>query len=155
MWTRARDAWHVQMHYKTLCTTMTTLPGVTTPELLLDASLRITAVKAAMAEAKLDEAMKAPGAAQGNPLKSCLETCKESYASLVDSVNTSRDTLKNGGSNADLMSELSAAGTYSTDCSDSFEEWPDLQSPIPGAQRHITRLISNCLDLAATIKRQP
>jgi pectinesterase inhibitor-like protein len=149
-----RMAWHVQMHYKTLCTTMTTLPGVTTPEQLLDASLRITAVKAAMAETKLDEAINS-GGAQGNPMMSSLETCKESYASLVDSINTSGDTLKNGGSNADLMTELSAAATYSTDCEDTFEERPELQSPIPGAQRHISRLVSNCLDLAATIKEQP
>lgn len=146
----------MQLHYKTLCTTMTTLPGVTTPEQLLDTALRITGVKAAMAETKLDEAIKSSGGAQaGNPLMSSLETCKESYASLVDSINTSRDTLKSGGSNSDLMTELSAAATYSTDCEDTFEERPELVSPIPGAQRHISRLVSNCLDLAATIKEEP
>ncbi|KAJ1285007.1 hypothetical protein BS78_03G247900 [Paspalum vaginatum] len=143
-----------QMHYKTLCTTMTTLPGVTTPEQLLDASLRITAVKAAMAAMKLDEAIKS-GSAKGNGMASSLESCRESYASLVDSLNTTRDTLKKGGSNADLMSELSAAGTFSTDCEDIFDERPELQSPIPGAMRHVSRLVSNCLDLAATIKEQP
>lgn len=142
------------MHYKTLCSTMTTLPGVTTPEQLLDASLRITAVKAAMAEMKLDNAIKA-GSAQGNPMMSSLKTCKESYASLVDSINTTRNTLKSGGSNADIMSELSAAATFSTDCEDTFDERPELKSPIPGAQRHISRLVSNCLDLAATITDQP
>lgn len=142
------------MHYKTLCTTMTTLPGVMTPEQLLDASLRITAVKAAMTEMKLDRAIKSSGA-QGNAMMSSLETCKESYASLVDSINTTRNTLKSGGSNADIMSELSAAATFSTDCEDTFDERPELKSPIPGAQRHISRLVSNCLDLAATITDQP
>ncbi|KAF8696143.1 hypothetical protein HU200_037035 [Digitaria exilis] len=144
-----------QMHYKTLCTTMATLPGVTTPEQLLDTSLRITAVKAAMAEMKLDEAIKS-GEGKGEVgMASSLQSCRESYASLVDSLNSTRETLKSGGRSADIMTELSAAGTYSTDCDDIFEERPELQSPIPGAQRHITRLVSNCLDLAATIKDLP
>ncbi|CAD6237205.1 unnamed protein product [Miscanthus lutarioriparius] len=98
-----------QMHYQTLCTTMTTLPRVTTPEQLLDASLWITAVKEAMAETKLDQAIKS-GGAQGNPMMPLLETCKESYASLVDSINTSWDTLKSGGSNTDLMSGVVRGG---------------------------------------------
>lgn len=143
------------MHYKTLCSTMATLPGVTTPLQLLDTSLRITAVKAAMAEMKLDEAMKSGSVDKGDGMASSLQSCRESYASLVDSLNSTRDTLKSGGRSADIMTELSAAGTYSTDCEDIFEERPELQSPIPGAQRHITRLVTNCLDLAATIKEQP
>ncbi|CAO2197940.1 unnamed protein product [Urochloa humidicola] len=141
-----------QMHYKTLCTTMATLPGVATPEQLLDTSLRITAVKAAMAAMKLDKAIKSGGGGEGQGMASSLESCRESYASLVDSLNSTRETLKTGGSSADIMTELSAAGTYSTDCEDIFEERPELHSPIPGAQRHIERLVSNCLDLAATIK---
>ncbi|XP_062208549.1 uncharacterized protein LOC133910040 [Phragmites australis] len=143
-----------QVHYTTLCATMTTLPGVTTPLQLLDTALRITATKAAMTEVKLDQAMKL-ASGMGNAMSSSLESCKESYASLVDSLQTTRNTLKSDGSNADLMSELSAAGTYSTDCEDIFDERPELQSPIPGAQRHVSRLVSNCLDLAATIKQQP
>ena len=62
---------------------------------------------------------------------------------------------RSGGGSADLMTELSAAGTFSTDCEDIFDERPELRSPIPGAQRHISRLVSNCLDLAAIIKEQP
>ncbi|OEL23883.1 hypothetical protein BAE44_0015101 [Dichanthelium oligosanthes] len=144
-----------QMHYKTLCTTMASLPGVATPEQLLDVSLRITAVKAAMAAMKLDQAMKSGGDGdKGDGMASSLESCRESYASLVDSLNSTRETLKSGGGNADLMSELSAAGTFSTDCEDIFDERPELEPPIPGAQRHIRRLVSNCLDLAATIKEQ-
>ncbi|PUZ55173.1 hypothetical protein GQ55_5G190700 [Panicum hallii var. hallii] len=142
-----------QMHYKTLCTTMATLPGVATPEQLLDTSLRITAVKAAMAAMKLDAAIRS-GGDKGDGMASSLQSCRESYASLVDSLNSTRDTLKSGGSSADLMTELSAAGTFSTDCEDIFDERPELQSPIPGAQRHISRLVSNCLDLAAIIKEQ-
>jgi pectinesterase inhibitor-like protein len=141
----------VQIHYKTLCSTMATLPGVTTPLQLLDVSLRITTTKAAMAVIKLDEAIRS-SAGQGTAMASSLESCKESYASLVDSLQSARKTLGSGGSNADVMSELSAAGTYSTDCEDIFDERPELHSPIPGAQRHISRLVSNCLDLAATIK---
>ncbi|CAO2166087.1 unnamed protein product [Urochloa humidicola] len=141
-----------QMHYKTLCTTMATLPGVATPEQLLDTSLRITAVKAATAVMKLDKAIKSGGGGEGQGMASSLESCRDSYASLVDSLNSTRETLKTGGSSADIMTELSAAGTYSTDCEDIFEERPELHSPIPGAQRHIERLVSNCLDLAATIK---
>ncbi|RCV26953.1 hypothetical protein SETIT_5G286800v2 [Setaria italica] len=144
-----------QMHYKTLCTTMAMLPGVSTPEQLLDTSLRITAVKAAMAAMKLDQAIKSGGGAEGEGMASSLQSCRESYASLVDSLNSTRDTLRSGGSSADLMSELSAAGTFSTDCEDIFDERPELKSPIPGAQRHISRLVSNCLDLASTIKEQP
>lgn len=139
------------MHYKTLCTMMMMLPGVTTPEQLLDASLQIIVVKEAMAETKLDQVIKS-GGAQGNPMMSSLETCKESYTSLVDSINTSWDTLKSSSSNVDLMSELSAVATYSTDCEDTFVERTELQSPIPGVQRHISCLVCNCLDLVATIK---
>jgi len=141
------------MHYKTLCTTMATLPGVATPEQLLDTSLRITEVKAAMAAMKLDAAMRS-GGDMGDGMASSLQSCRESYASLVDSLNSTRDTLRSGGSSADLMTELSAAGTFSTDCEDIFDERPELRSPIPGAQRHISRLVSNCLDLAAIIKEQ-
>ena len=141
------------MHYKTLCTTMATLPGVATPEQLLDTSLRITAVKAAMAAMKLDAAMRS-GGDKGDGMASSLQSCRESYASLVDSLRSTRDTLRSGGSSADLMTELSAAGTFSTDCEDIFDERPELRSPIPGAQRHISRLVSNCLDLAAIIKEQ-
>jgi len=141
------------MHYKTLCTTMATLPGVATPEQLLDTSLRITEVQAAMAAMKLDAAMRS-GGDKGDGMASSLQSCRESYASLVDSLNSTRDTLRSGGGSADLMTELSAAGTFSTDCEDIFDERPELQSPIPGAQRHISRLVSNCLDLAAIIKEQ-
>ncbi|KAL6615872.1 hypothetical protein ACP70R_038142 [Stipagrostis hirtigluma subsp. patula] len=143
-----------QVHYKTLCTTLTTLPGVTTPVLLLDTALHIAATKAALAEMKLDEAIKA-STGKGMPLASSLQSCRESYASLVDSLQSTRNTLKSGGASADLMSELSAAGTFSTDCEDIFDERPELKSPIPGVQRHVSRLVSNCLDIAATIKHQP
>lgn len=107
-----------------------------------------------MAEMKLDEAIRS-SAGQGTGMTSSLESCKESYASLVESLESTRKTLNSGGSSADIMSELSAAGTFSTDCEDIFDERPELQSPIPGAQRHISRLVSNCLDLAAIIEKQP
>ncbi|PNT72672.1 uncharacterized protein LOC100845383 [Brachypodium distachyon] len=142
-----------QVHYKTLCSTLATLPGVTTPQLLLEAALRVAAAKAALAEMRLDVAMKAGGAAMGNAMSSSLQSCKDSYASLVDALETSRATLRDGGRKDDLMSELSAAGTYSTDCQDIFDERPELKLPIPGTQRHVTRLVSNCIDLAATIKQ--
>ncbi|KAL6840517.1 hypothetical protein ACP4OV_030327 [Aristida adscensionis] len=145
-----------QVHYKTLCTTLTTLPGVTTPLQLLDTALHITVTKAAMAEMKLDHAIRWSGGQGGGAgLASSLQSCRDSYASLVDSLESCRNTLKDGGSSADLMTELSAAGTFATDCEDIFEERPGLKSPIPGAMRHVSRLVSNCLDLAATIKQQP
>ena len=143
----------VQVHYRTLCSRLATQPGVTTPRQLLDTALRVSAAKAAMAAMRLDEAMKSAGRAKGKAMSSSLHSCRDSYASLVDSLKTSRTTLKNGGSHDDLMSALSAAGTYSTDCKDIFDERPELKSPIPGAQRHVTRLVSNCIELAATIKQ--
>ncbi|KAF0916768.1 hypothetical protein E2562_011603 [Oryza meyeriana var. granulata] len=146
------DAICQEVHYKTLCSTLTTLPGVMTPKQLLDAALRVAATKAGVAEARLEEALKAHGA-KDSAISSSLETCKGSYASLVDSLKSARKTLNSGGSHDDLMTELSAAGTYSTDCGDAFGEFPELTLPIPGAQRHVTRLVSNCLDLAATIKQ--
>ncbi|VAH62755.1 unnamed protein product [Triticum turgidum subsp. durum] len=142
-----------EVHYRTLCSTLATLPGVTTPQQLLDTALRVTAAKSAMAEMRLDEAMRA-GLGNTIPMMSSLQSCRDSYASLTDSLGKSRATLKKGGSRDDLMSELSAASTYSTDCRDIFGERPGLKSPIRGAQRHITRLVSNCLDLATAI-RQP
>ncbi|XP_047054257.1 uncharacterized protein LOC124660485 [Lolium rigidum] len=142
-----------QVHYRTLCRRLATLPAVTTPKQLLDVALRVSAAKAAMAAMRLDGAIRSGGRATGRAMMSSLQTCRESYASLVDSLKTSRTTLKNGGSHDDLMSLLSAAGTYSTDCKDVFDERPELKSPISGAQRHITRLVSNCIELAATIKQ--
>ncbi|KAL5226739.1 hypothetical protein ABZP36_015004 [Zizania latifolia] len=142
----------MQVHYKTLCSTLTTLPGVATPQQLLDAALRVAATKAAVAETRLGEALKSPKA-KGTAMSSSLESCKQSYASLVASLQSARDKLKSGGSHDDIMSELSAAGTFSTDCEDIFDERPELKSPIPGAQRHVSRLVNNCLDLAATIKQ--
>lgn len=140
------------MHYRTLCSTLATLPGVTTPQQLLDTALRVTAAKSAMAEMRLDEAMRS-GLGSTTAMMSSLQSCRDSYASLTDSLGKSRTTLKKGGGHDDLMSELSAASTYSTDCRDIFDERPELKSPIRGAQRHITRLVSNCLDLAATIRK--
>ncbi|KAE8819760.1 hypothetical protein D1007_02428 [Hordeum vulgare] len=142
-----------EVHYRTLCSTLATLPGVTTPQQLLDAALRVTAAKSAMTEMRLDELMRS-GVGRTVAMMSSLQSCRDSYASLTDSLQKSRTTLKKRDSHDDLMSELSAASTYSTDCRDIFDERPELKSPISGAQRHLTRLVSNCLDLAATI-RQP
>ena len=144
---------YVQVHYRSLCSRLATLPAVTTPKQLLDVALRVSAAKAAMAAMRLDGAIRSGGRAKGRAMASSLQSCRDSYASLVDALKTSRTTLRNGGSHDDLMSALSAAGTYSTDCKDIFDERPELKSPIPGAQRHVTRLVSNCIELAATIKQ--
>uniref|UniRef100_A0A0D9V4N7 Pectinesterase inhibitor domain-containing protein n=1 Tax=Leersia perrieri TaxID=77586 RepID=A0A0D9V4N7_9ORYZ len=147
------DAICQEVHYKTLCSTLTTLPGVMTPKQLLDAALKVAATKAGVAEARL-QAIKLPGGGKKDTsgMSSTLDTCKTSYASLVDALQKARKTLSGGGSHDDLMTDLSAAGTFSTDCADAFDEFPDLTPPIPGAQRHVSRLVSNCLDLAATMK---
>jgi pectinesterase inhibitor-like protein len=142
------------VHYRSLCSRLAALPAVTTPKQLLDAALRVSAAKAAMAAMRLDGVIRSGGRARGKAMLSSLQSCRDSYASLVDALKSSRTTLRKGGSHDDLMSAVSAAGTYSTDCKDIFAERPELRSPIPGAQRHITRLVSNCIELASTI-RQP
>ncbi|EAY75522.1 hypothetical protein EE612_005228 [Oryza sativa] len=142
-----------EVHYKALCGTLTTLPGVMTPQQLLDAALRVAESKAMMAEKRLADVMKSRAVkAEGTSMSSTLDTCKGAYSSLADALQKARDTIKSGGSHDDLMTELSSASTFSTDCGEAFDEFPDLTSPIPGAQRHVNRLVSNCLDLAATIK---
>lgn len=143
----------MQVHYKALCGTLTTLPGVMTPQQLLDAALRVAESKAMMAEKRLADVMKSRAVkAEGTSMSSTLDTCKGAYSSLADALQKARDTIKSGGSHDDLMTELSSASTFSTDCGEAFDEFPDLTSPIPGAQCHVNRLVSNCLDLAATIK---
>uniref|UniRef100_J3L3A4 Pectinesterase inhibitor domain-containing protein n=1 Tax=Oryza brachyantha TaxID=4533 RepID=J3L3A4_ORYBR len=160
-----------EVHYKTLCGTLTTLPGVMTPQQLLDAALRVAATKAGMAGERVNEVIKSSKGKDGGGMSSALGTCKTSYASLVEALQKARRTLNGGGGPGDLMTEkarrtlngggshdnlmtdLSAASTFSTDCSDAFDDFPDLTLPIPGVQRHVTRLVTNCLDLAATIKQ--
>ncbi|XP_040375817.1 uncharacterized protein LOC102711764 [Oryza brachyantha] len=142
-----------EVHYKTLCGTLTTLPGVMTPQQLLDAALRVAATKAGMAGERVNEVIKSSKGKDGGGMSSALGTCKTSYASLVEALQKARRTLNGGGSHDNLMTDLSAASTFSTDCSDAFDDFPDLTLPIPGVQRHVTRLVTNCLDLAATIKQ--
>ena len=134
---------------KKVCLTITKLPGVTTPRSLLEAALRVALGRARALKATFDAAK--AGAKAGNPMASILGSCDKNYDDLVDALEEATRALQKGGSNFALVTKMSAASTYATDCDNWFSE-RSLTSPYETVQRHAAQAVSVALGVAAKNK---
>ena len=132
-----------------MCLTITKLPGVTTPRSLLEAALRVALGRARALKATFDAAK--AGAKAGNPMASILGSCDKNYDDLVDALEEATRALQKGGSNFALVTKMSAASTYATDCDNWFSE-RSLTSPYEAVQRHAAQAVSVALGVAAKNK---
>jgi len=136
--------------YKRVCYTLTKLPGVTTPRVLLEMAVKVALGRAKVAKATFDAAKLATKA--GTPLVSILGSCEQNYDDLVDALEkASRTMAKRGGSSYDLVNTMTAASTYAGDCDTWYDE-RSIKSPYEEMQRHLSQVVSVGLGLAAKTK---
>jgi len=136
--------------YKRVCYTLTKLPGVTTPRVLLEMALKVALGRAKVAKATFDAARLSTKA--GTPLVSILGSCEQNYDDLVDALEkASRTMAKRGGSSYDLVNTMTAASTYAGDCDTWYDE-RSIKSPYEEMQRHLSQVVSVGLGLAAKTK---
>ncbi|XP_073004052.1 uncharacterized protein [Typha latifolia] len=140
-----RNAQHID-----LCNDLAKSPGVSSPLSLVGAAVRIAASKAERAQTEVGQLVASP--ATSKILKECLQSCQDSYGSALDSLHHTENLLHSGGRHADVMTELTAASTFVETCSDSFDDFPEVQSPIDHLQSNLGKLVSTSLDLAAALK---
>ncbi|TVU20408.1 hypothetical protein EJB05_36615, partial [Eragrostis curvula] len=138
---------------RTMCRSLTKLPGVTTPRDLLEAAVRVTITKAKQAKRRVDTY--AASYHGGNPMVSMLllETCSQAYGSVADSLVETQRLIDRHASNAELNRQLSYVTTDALDCNNAFDERPEIVSPFPGTVRNVYRLADNILNIAYAIKQ--
>ncbi|URD99446.1 PMEI [Musa troglodytarum] len=113
------------------------------------ASIDVATSKAKEAAAISAKLMNAPGTEK--LVKSSLCVCRDTFSSTADSLQLAAKNLKDAAHN-DLMQNLSAAMSFTGSCADAFQDWPGLVSPVADVSDHLTKLVSNSLDLASTLK---
>lgn len=141
----------VQVKFKTMCRSLTRLPGVTTPEALLQAAVRVGITKARQAKRRVDAY--AATYHGGNPLASMLGTCSTAYGSVADSLEETQHLLEAGHPTGyDLNMKLSSVTTSALDCNNAFEERPEIPVPFPGTLKNVYRVADNVLNIAYVVK---
>lgn len=140
-----------QVHFKTMCRSLTRMPGVTTPRELLQAAVRAAIGKAKLAKRRVDEY--AASSHEGNPMASILETCGQAYDNVAQALEETQQLIDAHPTHADLMSKVSAVNTFAVDCDNAFEERPEIKSPFAAAQRNVYRLVDNVLNIAYFVKQ--
>ncbi|TVU20407.1 hypothetical protein EJB05_36614 [Eragrostis curvula] len=140
-----------QVKFRTMCRSLTRLPGVTTPRDLLEAAVRVTITKAKQAKRRVDTYLASYHG--GNPMVSMLETCSQAYGSVADSLVETQRLIDSHASNGELNRQLSSVTTDALDCNNAFDERPEIVSPFPGTVRNMYRLADNILNIAFAIKQ--
>uniref|UniRef100_A0ACD5U076 Uncharacterized protein n=1 Tax=Avena sativa TaxID=4498 RepID=A0ACD5U076_AVESA len=134
---------------KKVCFTISKLPGVSSPRTLLEMAIRVGLNRARALKATFDAAKLA--AKMGNPMESILGSCDKNYDDLVSALEEASRAVEKGKSGSDLVSKMSAASTYATDCDNWYQE-RNLVSPYEAVQRHAAQAVSVALGVAATSK---
>uniref|UniRef100_A0ACD5T7V4 Uncharacterized protein n=1 Tax=Avena sativa TaxID=4498 RepID=A0ACD5T7V4_AVESA len=134
---------------KKVCYTISKLPGVTNPRTLLETAIRVGLSRAKGLKATFDAAKLA--AKMGNPMASILGSCDKNYDDLVSALEEASRAVEKGKSGSDLVTKMSAASTYATDCDNWYQE-RNLVSPYEAVQRHAAQAVSVALGVAATSK---
>uniref|UniRef100_A0ACD5TED1 Uncharacterized protein n=1 Tax=Avena sativa TaxID=4498 RepID=A0ACD5TED1_AVESA len=134
---------------KKVCFTISKLPGVSSPRTLLEMAIRVALNRARALKATFDAAKLA--AKMGNPMESILGSCDKNYDDLVSALVEASRAVEKGKSGSDLVSKMSAASTYATDCDNWYQE-RNLVSPYEAVQRHAAQAVSVALGVAATSK---
>jgi pectinesterase inhibitor-like protein len=133
---------------KKVCYTIAKLAGVTTPRSLLETAVRVALGRARALKATFDVAKAT--AKTGNPMASILGSCDKNYDDLVGALEEVTRSLQKGKT-GDLVSKMTAASTYATDCDNWYSE-RSLTSPYEAVQRHTAQAVSVALGVAATSK---
>lgn len=137
--------------FKSMCRSLTKLPGVRTPEALLHAAVRVALVKATQAKRRVDAY--AASYHGGNPLASMLEACSHGYGNVVDSLAEVQHAIDAGhATGADLNRQLSTVTTDAMDCNNAFDERPEIPPPFPGTIKNVYRVVDNVLNIAYLVK---
>ncbi|KAJ3670728.1 hypothetical protein LUZ60_008154 [Juncus effusus] len=140
------------VHYSKICEEVASAsPHVTSPVGLIEASLDAAIVKAQKARVEVSSLMKAKGKDYPGIKGSTLSACYDNYDLAVDALRNSQNLVKTGGNHADLMTELSAAGTMVTTCQDGIDEVPEMSNPIGSLHINLDHHVSNCLNLGANL----
>lgn len=140
-----------QVHFRTMCRSLTKLPGVSTPRELLQASIRVAVAKAKEAKSRVDEY--AAGWHGGRPMDSILQSCSHGYDGVVQSLEQTRQLIAAHGTDFDLNNKVSGALTSAGDCDNAFQDFPDIKSPFAAVQRNVFRLADNVLNIAVVVKQ--
>lgn len=127
------------------------LPGVNTPQALLQAAVRVGISKAKQAKRRVDAY--AATYHGGNPLASMLDSCSTAYGSVAESLQETQQLIEAGhATGADLNRKLSFVTTSALDCNNAFEERPEIPPPFPGTLRNVYRVVDNVLNIAYVVK---
>ncbi|OEL32767.1 hypothetical protein BAE44_0006213 [Dichanthelium oligosanthes] len=140
-----------QVHYRTMCRSLTKLPEVTTPRQLLLASMRVASDKAKEAKARVDEY--AARSHEGRPMSSILDSCRQGYDSVVASLEETRKLIDAPPAHFDLNNQLSSALTSAGDCDNAFQDFPEMNSPFAAVQKNVFRLVDNVLNIAVVVQQ--
>lgn len=80
----------------------------------------------------------------------CLETCIEMYQTAIDDLNSAVESITARDSGR-LTGVLSAVYTDISSCSDTFDEQPDLESPMEETDARLRKLSSNTMAIASDL----
>ncbi|KAJ1263870.1 hypothetical protein BS78_09G220100 [Paspalum vaginatum] len=140
-----------QVHFRTMCESLTKLPHVTTPRELLLASMRVAAAKAKEAKSRVDEY--AATWHGGRPMDSILQSCSGGYDSMVQNLADLQQRIPAQGAHFDfdLNNAVSGVLTSASDCDNAFQDFPDVKSPFAAVQRNVYRLADNVLNIAVVV----
>lgn len=141
----------MQVHFRTICRSLTKLPGVTTPRELLLASMRVAAEKAKEAKRHVDE-YKAKSH-EGRPMSSILGSCIVGYRDVVQTLEEAQKLAAAPGPLVDLNTKLSDAITSASDCDNGFQDFPEMKSPFLAIQKNVYRLVDNVLNIFVVVKQ--
>ncbi|WVZ99444.1 hypothetical protein U9M48_044740 [Paspalum notatum var. saurae] len=140
-----------QVHFRTMCDSLTKLPQVTTPRELLLASMRVAAEKAKEAKSRVDAY--AATWHGGRPMDSILQSCSGGYDSMVQNLADLQQRIPAQGAHFDfdLNNAVSGVLTSASDCDNAFQDFPDVESPFAAVQRNVYRLADNVLNIAVVV----
>ncbi|KAF8692417.1 hypothetical protein HU200_039653 [Digitaria exilis] len=139
------------VHFKTMCQSLTKLPGVTTPRQVLLASMRVAAAKAMEAKARVDEyAARTPVT---GPMVSIVDGCRKGYDDVATSLEETRKRIEAQGTQmVDLNNQVSGALTHTDDCQNGFDDF-EMASPFAAVQKNVFRLVDNVLNIAVEVQK--
>ncbi|KAL6610585.1 hypothetical protein ACP70R_040554 [Stipagrostis hirtigluma subsp. patula] len=142
-----------KVRFRSLCRSLTRLPGVKTPHELLLAAMQVAIKKTKMTKARLDAY--AASAHAVNPMASILETCSKGYDdSLTELLEVQKVAVARSAPYDELNRKITDAFTSTTDCDTAFEERPEIKSPIAEEQKNLFRVVENVMAIAGELKQQ-
>ncbi|KAJ4768910.1 Pectinesterase inhibitor domain containing protein [Rhynchospora pubera] len=139
------------IQYQKICLKVAKASGATSPNALVQANVEAAITTTQQAAIQVGKLMNSSSQDYQGIMGSALHACQESYDSLLDALHQSQVLLQTRGSHDDLMTQLSAASTHVTTCTDSVGEVPEASYPPEKVHSLLGKLVSNTLDLGAKL----